>query len=132
MVVLLASLCGCSHQKTLSRDDLRSEFTQAISYAAETELLAQFVRQGHATEHFAEAHPSYLGSEIDDSLKELAQKQAEPALDSSFHLLQEQLRTLSRELGAIRSAVSDQDALASAQAQAAKVRQTLQRAQAEL
>lgn len=131
-LLLLGFACGCSHQKTLSRDELRSNIKKAISYAAETELFVDFVRQQHSTTHYAEAHPSYLAEEIEDSVKELTQSKADPSDEQTARLLNAALHVLSDALGAVRSSPTDEQTLAVAKARATAVRQRLQEAQAGL
>lgn len=71
-VLLLLVSTGCSRKKTLTSDDLKSQLTQAISFAAEEEMFVDYVRAGRATSNFAEQHAAYLDAEIQRSADELA------------------------------------------------------------
>src|SRR3954447_6535977 len=103
--LLFALFPGCSHGKALSRDDLRSQLTKAISFASETAVLAEFVRAGKSTPHYAQEHASFLTEEIEDSLKELAKSQPDPADEKTVAGLNAALRTIASEVGAIGSSL---------------------------
>ena len=131
-VLLLALVCGCSHQKTLSHEELRSEAKKAVSYAAETELFVDFIRQQHSTTHYAEGHPTYLEQEIEDSVKELTQSIPEPSDEHTARLLNAALHALSDALRAVQSSPMDDQTLAVAKARATAVREKVQEVQAGL
>ncbi len=132
LVLLLALTCGCSQQKTLSHDELRSEFKKGISYAAEMELFVDFVRQQHSTSHYAEVHPAYLADQIEDSIREVAESKADSADQANLRLLNAGLHALADALRAVRSSPTDEQTLAVAKARSTAVRERLQQAQAGL
>ncbi len=131
-VMLLATIGGCSHQKTLSHDDLRSQMVEAVSYASEAELFVDFVRQRRATEHYAEEHPRFLREEIGDSLKQLSGARSDAHEEPTLRLIEAELTALSNELAAIGRSLGDDGALAAARGRITQMRQTLERAQAGL
>ena len=130
--LLLVFLPGCSHTKKLSRDDLRSELTKAISFAAETELLSEVVRACLATPRNAQEHASFLTDEIKDSLETLERSQADPADEKTVAELNAALRTMASESEAIASSLSNDAAAAAVQEQAVRIREQLQRTKAGL
>src|SRR5581483_522253 len=71
-VLLLLVSTGCSRNKTLTSDDLKSQLTRAISFASEEEMFVDYLYAGRATSNFAEQHAAYLDAEIQRSADELA------------------------------------------------------------
>ena len=71
MALAASSLTGCSSKKSINRDQMQSEIRQASSFAAESEMLIDFVLQGHAAVGFANAHAAYLEDAVEESAKEL-------------------------------------------------------------
>jgi hypothetical protein len=60
--LLLATLqtCSCAREKTITRDEVRSQLKSATSLLAESDMLIDFLRAKRVTRNHAEAHPSYL------------------------------------------------------------------------
>ncbi len=56
-------LGGCSHQKTMSADELHSQIISGISLSAETEMFLHVVRQGRTTRNCARGHLDYLANQ---------------------------------------------------------------------
>src|SRR5690348_17230811 len=127
VVLLLGCFCGCSHQKQLSREELQSQVTKAVSFTAETELLAEFVLAGHSTRHYAQEHAAYLNQEIEETLKDIAKSQPEPADTATVQRLQDVLRAISRELDAIQASPTEEGVFTTAKKHVAPLREQLQR-----
>jgi hypothetical protein len=53
-------LSGCSGQRTLNEEELKSAATEMISIASEGELLAAAAAENRAPAKYARAHPEYL------------------------------------------------------------------------
>ena len=49
VLLLAAALASCSRNKTINRDDARSEIKSAISFVAESALFIDYIRQGRST-----------------------------------------------------------------------------------
>jgi hypothetical protein len=100
IAIVSLSIClpGCAHSGSISRDDLRDQFTIAISIASESLWFADAVRNGHTTVEYARQHPFYLAKEIQDSLTELTGSKAAPALQPQLSDLKNQFRRLQNEL----------------------------------
>src|SRR5690348_14421774 len=67
---LAAVLAGCSGTGPAKRDPVDSEIRSARSFAAESELLVEFVLAGRATRPYAVAHAAYLEEAIRQSADE--------------------------------------------------------------
>jgi hypothetical protein len=98
IVSLSICLAGCAHSRSISRDNLRDQFTIAISIASESLWFADAVENGHTTVEYARQHPLYLADEIQDSLGELTHSKAAPDLQPRLSNIQDQLRRLQRAL----------------------------------
>ncbi len=100
IAILALSIClaGCAHSTTISRDDLRDQFTIAISIASESLWFADAVQNGHTTAEYARQHPLYLAEEIQGSLGELTHSKTAPDLQPRLSNIQDQLRQLHRAL----------------------------------
>jgi hypothetical protein len=72
-LLLAAALTSCSRKKTLGPDDLRSQIRSAHSFVAESEMFIDYIRQGHATRHYAEGHATYLKDAVTQLEKEFEQ-----------------------------------------------------------
>src|SRR5438874_13432371 len=77
-VLLLVASTGCSRNKVLTPDDLKSQLTTAISFAGEEQMFVDYIRRSRSTHNFAEQHAAYLDAEIARSAHE--HSQAVPSL----------------------------------------------------
>src|SRR4051812_12477065 len=84
LALSVASLAGCSHQKSIGRDELKSDIRTARSFAAESEIFIEFVIQGRSTHRYAEEHSAYLEDEVQQLAKELGQATPEPGIQIPF------------------------------------------------
>ena len=76
-------LAGCSRTKTIDREQARSALREARSFAAESELFLDFMRQGKATGRYAEGHAALIEDELAQSAKELEEASPEPEAEDS-------------------------------------------------
>jgi hypothetical protein len=91
-------LSGCSGQRTLTDDKLKSAATEIISIASEGELFAAAAAEYHAPAKYAEGHPEYLRKQAQSIVRELAQGQpqgdAKPQFDQLRHAVTRLIETL--------------------------------------
>src|SRR5437868_10511038 len=113
LMLLALSACGCSNHTSLTRDDVRSEVFSANSYASETEMFIDYIRAGHATRRFAEAHAWLLSQEIRRSVDELSHSTPPPETAPVFATCKDQLELLQRELAVIPNLMGNHAALIS-------------------
>ena len=132
LVPFLLLVSACSHHKTITTDDLRSDLTSAVSFAAETELFIDFVRQGRSIDHYAEGHLEYLSEELNRSARELEQSSSDAALAQKLQESRALLDSLALQVAAIRPDLGDPSALSDARQQIAKTRAALEQANASL
>jgi hypothetical protein len=134
LALIAASCAGCSRNKSISRDEARSEIRSARSFAAESEMFIEFDLQGHATRRYAEEHTSYLQDAVEQSAKELDRAVPEPGAEHYVRECQTKLRMLSHELSGIRAAIvhGDRDALAVARGRVGQIRKSLERVNSSL
>ncbi|HVX67613.1 MAG TPA: hypothetical protein VHA11_13460 [Bryobacteraceae bacterium] len=127
LVLALAAAAspGCSRGKRIDRDRAQSEIRSARSFAAESEIFLDFILQGHATRHYAEAHAGYLRDAVEQSAKELDTAAAEPDAADSLRECRIRLREIARELSGIPTATRDRPRLAAARARLGQIRESL-------
>jgi hypothetical protein len=127
---LFVILVGCSGQKQLKKEDVRSELISAISLAADTELFIDRVRQGATSESFQHAHVEYLQEQLKDSIKDLEKIQPEPDAADAAAQCRDGFEKLGQELSGV-SAAND-DRLSTARNRVEDIRRALERAKASL
>ena len=93
-LVSAALLSGCSGQRTLDQEKLKSAATEIESIASEGALLAAAVVEHHASANYAKGAPEYLRKQAEDVSKEL--KQGRPAAHVQHRL--ESLRDAAERL----------------------------------
>ena len=111
MLLALFALSACSNHKILTPHELRSDLFSANSYASEIEMFIDYVRQGRATNTFAEAHARQLGKEIAHSQQELAAASPPPQDAKAFESCKGEFDFLRRELPIIPTLIGNDDAL---------------------
>jgi hypothetical protein len=109
-----ALLGSCAQRHTLSREELRSDLTSAISAANETEMSIDFVLQKKTTQNFAAGHLRYLERNLRDPIKQVAGSTPEPGLEEKATRSRAQMDALESILTAIASDTKDPDALMAA------------------
>ena len=131
-LLLLLAFTGCSRRKTLTPDDLKSQFTSAISFASEEEMFIDYIRTGRATSNFAEQHAGYLDAEIKRSAGELAKAVPQPGTESALQRCRIQLSELREELWKVRIHRGDSNALSATKARVEEIRHGLEQAKSAL
>ncbi len=131
-VLLLLVSTGCSRKKTLTSDELKSQFTQAVSFASEQEMFVDYLRAGRATSNFAEQHAAYLDAEIQRSADELAKAIPASGTQSALQLCRIQLNQLRAELWKVRMHREDKNALSADKARVEEIRRDLEQAKSGL
>jgi hypothetical protein len=126
--ILPATLASCSRNKTVGRDEVRSQIRSANSFVAESEMFIDCIRQGHATRHYIEAHAAYLGDAIKQSEKELAQGNPEPGTGNVVRKCITDMDLLRRELSGIAALSGNNDGLAAAKKRMESIRKSLEKA----
>jgi uncharacterized protein (DUF2164 family) len=125
-------LCACSRQKTLTRDELRSELTSAKSLAAEAETFLDYIRQKRATKYYAQGHIEYLIAQTEQSRKELQESSPVRGEEDAVQKLRAQFDAVNAELHNIRGKLDDEAALATAKAHIEKLRQAIDEASSSI
>ena len=131
-VLLLVASTGCSRNKVLTPDDLKSQLTTAISFAAEEQMFIDYIRRSRYTHDFAEQHAAYLDAEIARSAHELSQAVPQPAIESQFQKCRTQLNQLRDELTGVRANLRNDPALAATNIRLEKIRHDLEQAKSSL
>jgi hypothetical protein len=127
VAAILAALgTSCSHQKTLSVEDLRSNVTEAISLSAESETFIDYVSQGRATRFYAEGHLEYLLEQASRSAAELHKPVPDSATRPVLSECQNQIDSLVEQLRYVRHELDNPTSLQRAKQQLISVRRTLQ------
>lgn len=125
-------LSGCSHQKIIGPDDLRSQLTAAISLASETETFLDYVSQHRFTANFAAGHLAYLSQTAAYAVKDLHQATPTYSIEKQFTQSRQQLDALSSQLAALQRKVAVGQISAAAKDQLADVRRSLEQIKAGL
>jgi len=118
-------LCGCSRQKILTKDELRSELTSAKSLARETEMFLDLVRQNRVTKYYAQGHIEYLIEVIERSKEELEESSPAQGEEDAAQELKVHFYQLNTELRSIRGRLDEQAAVAAAKEHFAQIRHAL-------
>jgi hypothetical protein len=84
LMLLGLILVSCSHTKTISREERRSDLLAAISLASETELFIDQLQEGRVTQTFAEVHIAYLHREASRSADRLRQAPADERMTGAI------------------------------------------------
>lgn len=129
-LLLGAVTCGCSQRRQMTAENVRSQLTSAISFAATAELSIERAASGATTPSFDSGHVEYLRKQIEDSLRELSDKQPESDAQAAAAQCRDALLSLRNEL--LHLAPNDRVATAQAKARIHDIRESLQRARASL
>lgn len=95
-------LVGCSRQKTIDADELRSDLSAAISLASETETFIDYVAQHRATGNYATGQIAYLAETARQDAKELHEAVPAPSIAEKFPVCRQQLDALAYQLASLR------------------------------
>ena len=126
MCLTLALTC-CSHQKPISRDELKSKLRSASSIAAETTAFVDYVRQQRATEHYAKGHLEYLRSELAHTSQELRDSPPPAGAEAQTTECHKQVDALAAALSELRRDIDRPEELAREQGRIAAIRIELER-----
>ena len=107
-------------------EELRSELASARSLSAETEVFLGYVRQHHATKHFAQGHIAYLIGELERSAKKLRTTASPPGEEDAAHKLSGLVETLKAELRDVHGRIDQDAALSAAQERVQRIRLALE------
>jgi hypothetical protein len=125
-------LWGCSRQKVIGSDDLRSDLTAAISLASETETFMQYVNAQRATSNFAEGHLAYLDQTARKSAQELHESTPVHSIVEQFSHSQKQLDALAAQLNTLRAELAAGHATPASTRELSRIRQSLEEIKASL
>lgn len=132
LLTALLLLISCSRQKTISAEELRSDLTEAISVAAETEAFIDYVAQHRATTSYAKGHVEYLTQEANRTAKELRQAAPEASTENVFPQSREQVDSLVHEIATLRATIDHPQAVADSRQKISSIRTALEQAKAAL
>ena len=125
-------LSGCSRQKIMGADDLRSQLTAAISLTSETEIFLDYVTQHRSTVNFAAGHMAYLSQTAVQAAKELQQSTPTYSIQQQFTQTRQQLDALASQLASLQQEVAVGQTPAAANDQMVKLRHSLEQIKAAL
>jgi hypothetical protein len=91
-------------------------------------MFIDYIRQGHATHHYVEAHAAYLEDAVKQSEKELEQGNPEAGTRNVIHECITDMDLLRRELSGIAALSGNNDGLAAAKTRMESIRKSLQKA----
>jgi hypothetical protein len=125
-------LSGCSRQKIMGADDLRSQLTAAISLTSETETFLDYVTQHRSTTNFAAGHIAYLSQTAAQAAQDLHQFTPTYSIEKQFTQSRQQLDALASQLAALQRQVALGETSATAKDQFANLRRSLEQSKAGL
>jgi soluble lytic murein transglycosylase-like protein len=125
-------LSGCSRQKIMGADDLRSQLTAAISLTSETETFLDYVTQHRSTGNFAAGHLAYLSQTAAQAAKQVQQSTPTYSIQQQFTQSRQQLDALGSQLASLQQEVAVGRTPAAANDQLVKLRHSLEQIKAAL
>jgi hypothetical protein len=131
-LVLSSLLLSCAQRRTITREELRSELTSAISIAGATEMSIDFVSRKQSTHNFAVGQFTYLSNHLNDTAKDLDKSSAEAGLAQSLKKSRAQVDALSSELNAVVHETGSPEALLGSKRRVDAIRAELEQAKASL
>jgi hypothetical protein len=133
MLLVVSSLVlSCARHRTITREELRSKLTSAISIAGATEMSIDFVSRKQSTHNFAVGQFTYLSNQLNDTAKELDRASADAGLAQTLKKSRAQVDLLSSELSAVEQTVGSPEALRASKKRVDAVRAELEQAKASL
>lgn len=100
-------LSGCSGQKTLDAEQLKSSATEIMSLASEGELLVTAVTQKRAPANYTKGHPESLRQQAEDVARELTKGQSDARVQRQFDGLHDAATRLMQSLNALPATSDD-------------------------
>jgi hypothetical protein len=131
-VTTLLALAACSHTKTLDPDELRSDLTQAISLASETETFVDYVLLNRSTANFARGHLGYLQEEAGQFASELSDSSPQSSIKHVLPTCAKELASLADALGSAQQDSGNPETLRVINRHIAGIRRQLEEAKASL
>ena len=125
-------LAACSRQRTVTRDELRSDMVSAASLAAEAETFVEDVRAGRSTRAFAHGHADYLAEEVGRMAGELDRATAAAWDAGRLDVCRSRIGQLHAELNLVRAAIAGDTALAAEKERLRKIRISIEETKAHL
>ena len=132
LLVLSSLLLSCARRRTMTREELRSELTSAISIAGATEMSIDFVGRKQSTHNFAVGQFTYLSIQLNDTAKELGKSSTEAGLAQTLKNGRTQVDALSSELSAVVHEIGSPDALLGSKKRVDAIRAELEQAKTSL
>jgi hypothetical protein len=127
----LVAMGGCSQQKTISREELKSTLQQVSSIAGEAELFVSVLKRRDTTQEFAGGHIEFLEQKLEESQKKLEAK-PERGTGDAFNTAKDQAKELHDALEKMKSAPFDAPTLDTAADDIQELRQKLDEARGSL
>lgn len=100
-------LSGCSAQRPLNDEKLKSAATEILSIASEGELLATAAGKNHLGANYAKGHPEYLRKQAEDVVKELSQSRSNFQAQEQLGRLRQAAARLMETLDALPATAGD-------------------------
>jgi hypothetical protein len=102
---------SCARQRTIDRDELRSDLTAGISLGSEANLYLQSAVEHRTSRSFSQGHLRYLAEEATRTKKELQQSVASPKDAATLKQACLEYEALSQELTLVGEKPSESNAL---------------------
>jgi hypothetical protein len=125
-------LAACAHKKPITRDQLQGQLTSATSFAAETNVLIDYVRQNRTTRKYAQGHIEYVAQAVSRSSKEIDEAVPGEVNEQKLRECQSELKSLTTAIVAAGLALNDPDALAAAEQRIETIRRAVERSKSSL
>jgi hypothetical protein len=109
LLLAAAVSSGCSSEKSMSRDDARSELKLAASLKAESELFIGYMRAAHATRPLIGRHLNYLEQTVSREIVSLEQATPGPGAAGAIHECMTDLRQLQAQLKTVQEQMKNPD-----------------------
>jgi hypothetical protein len=132
LLVLSSLLLSCAQRRTITREELRSELTSAISIAGASEMSIDFVSRKQSTHNFAVGQFTYLSNHLNDTAKELDAANADAGLAQSVKKSRAQVDALLIELNAVVHETGSPEALLGSKRRVDAIRAELEQGKASL
>src|SRR3569832_1714535 len=125
-IFLILALSACSGSKTLGFEEIRSNFLEASSAAAETLTFIDHVRQGRVTANFARGHAENLHEQIEQQIEELGKARPEAQFQADVNRCHGDLEQLRANVDQVASSLANDDSLARIADRVGKIHSDLQ------
>jgi hypothetical protein len=130
--VTILLLASCSRNKSIAEDELRSQLTSATSFAAETAVLIDYIRQNRTTRKYARGHVDYLAQAVSRSAREIREAVPGEVNERKLQECQSELDSLANALSAVGLVLNNPTALAAAEQRIVTIRKALEKSKSSL